>query len=190
MRNTIIVALAALVSISAAYSQEADEGTIDDREPALSVSVGPEVAASLTGAFAGVQAQFAWRPGFFGLVAGVRADVYLSQPDVYVIPSAGVRLGWFELTGGAAFKVYDAPEPPNYIEASTEGASPFLRAGLDVPIGPVSVGLGVRLMVADTYTESTAETVGDAIGEGIAAAIVAVFSIFQLDLGLSYRLTF
>lgn len=190
MKKAMIIALSALVAVSAAYAQDIDEDTAEGGKPAMSISVGPEVAASLTGAFAGVQAQFAWRPGFLGLVAGVRADVYLSQPDVYVIPSAGVRLGWFELTGGAAFKVYDAPEPPNYIEASTEGASPFLRAGLDVPIGPVSVGLGARLMVADTYTESTAETVGDAIGEGIAAAIVAVFSIFQLDLGLSYRLTF
>jgi len=45
-------------------------------------------------------------------------------------------------------------------------------------------------MVADSYTESTAETVGEAIGEGIGAAIVAIFSIFQIDLGLSYRAAF
>ena len=59
-----------------------------------------------------------------------------------------------------------------------------------MPIGPVAVGLGARLMVADSYTESTAETVGEAIGEGIGAAIVAIFSIFQIDLGLSYRAAF
>jgi formamidopyrimidine-DNA glycosylase len=36
--------------------------------------------------------------------------VYLQQPDVYLVPSGGVRLGWFELTGGGTFKVADAAE--------------------------------------------------------------------------------
>lgn len=190
MKKAIVVALSALVAISAAYSQDIDEGTAEGGKPAMSISVGPELAVSLSGAFAGVQAQFAWQPGFFGLVAGVRADAYLTRPDVYLIPSAGLRLGWFELTGGATFKVYDAPEPAGYIEASADQPSPFVRAGLAVPIGPVAVGLGARLMVADSYTESTAETVGEAIGEGIGAAIVAIFSVFQIDLGLSYRAAF
>lgn len=189
MRKAVIVALAALVSVSAAYAQGIEDESVEETKPSMSISMGPEVAVSLTGAFVGAQAEFAWQPGFFGLVAGVRADVYLPQPDVYVIPSAGIRLGWFELTGGATIKVYDAPEPADYIEASTDQASPFIRAGLAVPIGPVAVGLGARVMVADTYTESTAETIGEAIGEGIGAAIVAVLSIFQIDLGLSYRLT-
>ena len=55
MKKAMIIALSALVAVSAAYAQDIDEDTAEGGKPAMSISVGPELAISLSGAFAGVQ---------------------------------------------------------------------------------------------------------------------------------------
>jgi len=55
MKKAMIIALSALVAVSAAYAQDIDEDTAEGGKPAMSISVGPELAVSLSGAFAGVQ---------------------------------------------------------------------------------------------------------------------------------------
>lgn len=162
----------------------------EDGKKAFFVSGGVGATAGITGAFAGGQAQIGWKPGFLGLALGARGDVGLSVPDAYVTPFAGLRLGWLALEGGLTIKAADAPEPAGYTEAAVEGASPFFRAGLSVPIGPVSIDLGARFMASDSYTALEVDDIGDVIAAPIAIALITVMGFVKIDLGLSYTLRF
>lgn len=162
----------------------------EDERKAFFVSGGAEASAGITGVFAGGQAQIGWKPGFFGVTLGVRGDANLAVPDVYVSPIVGLRLGWLALEGGATLKTIDAPEPAGYTEANVEGTAPFFRAGLAVPIGPLTLDLGARFMASDSYTMIEVDDIGDAIAAPIVVALITAMGFVKIDLGLSYVLKF
>ncbi|MBU0929058.1 MAG: hypothetical protein KKA67_15010 [Spirochaetes bacterium] len=184
MKKAAILILAALVAVPALYAE--DEGK---RDP-FAISIGAEAAIGLTGAFAGAQARFVWQPGFLGLSVGVGADAGVSVADVYLIPSAGVRIGWLALDGGASIKLVDAPAPAGLTEAALQTVAPFARAGLSIPIGPIALDVGARLMMTDTYAEMAIDSVGDLIAAPFAMAIVTALGFVKIDAGISYVLRF
>ncbi|MBN2874275.1 MAG: hypothetical protein JXM71_04195 [Spirochaetales bacterium] len=178
-RITATLMLCALALCAVPAEDQADK-------PAFSASVGPEVIVGINGAFVGGQASFAWQPGFFGIEAGVRGDLKLGIPDAYALPGVAVRLGWLSLGGGAVIRVADAPAPDGYTEASIDQVAPFVRAGLAIPIGPVAVDIGARVMPTDTYNEIEVDDVGDLIVMPFVVAILAVMDFVKLDAGLYY----
>lgn len=177
----------ALALLAAATVSSADDS---EKQHEYSISAGADAAFGLTGILVGGQARFIWKPNFFGLSAGVRAETDVNALDVYLIPNAGVRLGWFVLEGGASIKAVDAPAPQGQMEASLEPVSPFIRAGLSIPIGPLSIDIGARAMMTDTYIAMEVDDIGDAIAAPIVVAIIAVLGIVKLDLGLNYAYSF
>jgi len=184
MKRTLFLVFTLLVAATTSFADG------DEEPPDFAVSVGPDAALGLTGVLVGGQARFLWKPSFFGLSAGVRAETDLNAFDVYLIPSAGVRLGWFSLEGGASIKAFDAPAPAGQLEASLEAVSPFARAGLSIPVGPLTIGIGARAMLTDTYVEMEVDDLGDAIAAPIVVAIIAVLGAVKLDIGLDYIYSF
>lgn len=191
----IMTACAALVGLAVmATPARAEEP--EARRP-FSVEIGPEAAVGMTGALAGGQLVLAWQPGFLGAQLAARVDAGLLAGDAYAVPSAGIRLGWLALEGGAVLKVLDAPAPVGYKVASVEGVTPFLRAGLAVPLGPVALDLGLRAMVTNTYYSETEDpprdlegAVGSAIGDIIAAMILTILGAVKVDLAVRYAFRF
>ena len=112
-------------------------------------------------------------------------------------PSLGLGLGWLWLEGGAVFKAYDATGPAGSMEARMDGVTPFARAALAVPLGPLELGLGARLMLTDTYTTSAGgegddpvEAAASGFAQAIVTAVAAVLGAVKLDLSIGYRAGF
>ena len=184
MKRASIFMVALLIPATIAVSEDVEA------KQEFAVSIGPDAALGLTNILVGAQARFLWKPGFFGLSAGVRAETDVNAFDVYLVPSAGLRLGWLSIEGGAGFKVYDAPAPEGQVEAALSEPSPFIKAGLSIPVGPVSIDAGARLQLTDTYAIMEVDDVGDAIAAPIVVALLAVLGMAKLDLGLNYAYWF
>jgi len=193
MRRTLVMATLGATLAALAFVAPVNA---EPRQP-FSLELGPETALGLSGALAGGQLVLSWQPGFLGVQLGARVDAGLTAGDAYAMPSAGLRLGWLALEGGAVFKVLDAPAPAGYKAVSVDGVTPFLRAGLAVPIGPVALDLGLRAMITNTYYSETDNppqdlegAIGSAIGDIISAIVLTLLGALKLDLSLRYVLRF
>ncbi|AHC16081.1 hypothetical protein [Salinispira pacifica] len=129
-----------------------------------------------------------YRPGFWGVGAGVKGYAGLALGDAYIVPYATTELGWFSADLGISLRVRESNI--NSVSYEGEDLPLYISAGLhpSFKLGPGKLMLGASFDLA--MTDVPVVESEDALESFFATLIVAIFSIFKVEGDIGYRISF
>ncbi|MFW6292022.1 MAG: hypothetical protein ACOC7V_06795 [Spirochaetota bacterium] len=115
-----------------------------ERASALSFETDVQLDVAFFGMYLATEPHLVWRPGWFGLGAGVKLIAGATQFDVHAAPFARVELGWFYANAGWVVEIVDRSQAYQAIDDGFYSAAGIAPDLLQFGYGRLGVDLGVE----------------------------------------------
>jgi hypothetical protein len=181
MRKVIV----AVILLCCAWAAFAEEEAVSP----FNLTVGADCTASIVGIYVTPTVGFFWQPKVFGLGVEGRYLIGTTYGDMYLVGFGILKLWWLYAGVGV-----ELPVSMGALGTMTESQLlPAVTLGLNAPIvklGPGKLGINAStdFIITATAVDTSADSLGEAIGNVVGAAFILILGGVKVDLGVTYSI--